>query len=126
MCTGTPSQAETTEVEDGTKGIQMPYRTAIVPHAAQRPSWVARGWYRWIGKLVYGGEESCGHCKFWKPPKKLRDWYWDTDENGRRGKVWYDVKGDCKLLFGEEDTTQHHRCDRFRPRRRYMHREKIG
>lgn len=101
----------------------MPYRTAVVPYEEKGPGLLTRLWNQWIGRLVYGGPETCGHCKFWKPPKKLRDWCWE-DTATYRSKVWYDVKGDCKLLFGKEDKTQHETCDRFRPRRRYMHREK--
>ena len=33
-------------------------------------------------------------------------------------------KGDCKLLYGKQDTESGDTCARFWPRRRYMHRVK--
>ena len=96
-----------------------------------RVSWVVRAWRKVFGILVYTGPETCGHCKFWIPPATLRDYRFEdvgepTKENGfiyqERRKVWYDCEGDCKLLFGEEDKTQHETCDRFQPKRRYKHR----
>lgn len=95
-----------------------PYRSVdFFPSTPKQPSFSTRWWRRWIGQLVYGGEKTCGHCKYWKPRK-----YWQygdvlrsIDERG---------KGDCKLLYGKEDTKKDDTCERFKPRRRYMHREK--
>lgn len=94
-----------------------PYREPGMVEPEPKVPWVVRAWRAVFGRKVYGGPETCGHCKFWKPPKLLRNWYY---EDGK--KIWYDVKGDCKLLFGTEDKTQYGECDRFRPKRRYMHR----
>lgn len=77
-----------------------------------------KAFFAWLlGPLVYDGPQDCGHCKFWKPPRKLRDWYWENHK-----KIWYDCKGDCKLIFGKKDTTKTDDCHRFTPKRRYMRR----
>ena len=83
--------------------------------------WV-RLWHRYVGKLVYGGKETCGHCKYWHWPKnkKAASEYW-SDRTGK----WEKAKGDCKLLYGDNDTLPNESCDRFHPRRKYMHRVKI-
>jgi hypothetical protein len=84
-----------------------------------KPGPLTRLWRRVVGRLVYGGPETCGHCKRWTAPKRLRKQGWRNGDY-----VWYDVEGDCRLLFGKEDTTQHDTCRRFKARRRYMHRER--
>jgi hypothetical protein len=89
------------------------------PKSNGRPRPIKKLFEWFFGPLVYDGPRDCGHCKFWKPPRKLRDWYWDNDNHK---KVWYDCKGDCKLIFGEKDTTKSDDCHRFTPRRRYMRR----
>ena len=95
-----------------------PYRTQLAryekPH---RPNFVIRLWYRFVGKLVYGGKETCGHCKYWTEPEEACEWI---------SGEWAPNKGDCKLLYGEKDTVHTEGCCRFTPARRYMHREKIS
>jgi hypothetical protein len=81
---------------------------------------IARVLERLLGPLVYDGPHDCGHCKYWKAPRRLRDYRW---QNGVQ--VWYDCKGDCKLLFGKKDTTKTGECHRFTPKRRYMRRVKV-
>lgn len=89
-------------------------------------------WRRQFGVLCYAGPNTCGHCKYWKAPRprpvKLRcgvryhdghychkDWHWAIKSPS---------KGDCRLLYGKQDTESGDTCARFWPRRRYMHRAK--
>jgi hypothetical protein len=81
--------------------------------------WTVRLWRRLFGRLVYDGPETCGHCKYWKPPLlKPRKTY--HSRTGKEQMLYYN--GDCKLLFGEDDTIERDTCTRFAPRRRYKHR----
>lgn len=82
------------------------------------PGPLTRLWRRVFGQLVYDGPETCGHCKFWKRP----------NPEFKKGKfIGYGkyeqipFRGDCKLLYGKEDTLSTD-CDRFTPRRRYHRR----
>jgi hypothetical protein len=96
-----------------------PYRENLPVLDYARPNFLVRWWYRWIGKLVYTGKPTCGHCKYWKPPST---WTWDVMYWGESPGEY----GDCKLLYGTKDTGKDDTCDRFAPRRRYKHREKKG
>ena len=82
----------------------------------RRPNVFVRLWYSFVGKLVYGGEPTCGHCCYWTEPEEKEEYF-------RGEKIL--CKGDCKLLYGEEDTLPTDTCRRFTPARRYMHREKV-
>lgn len=104
-----------------------PYRSSSLMLPEPRPLFLVRWWRKLVGKLVYGGSETCGHCKYWKEGwKRAREMYWSSAFNTnmvRHTKIKTE-KGDCRLMYGEEDTALHDTCDRFRPRRRYMHRVK--
>lgn len=99
-----------------------PYRE---PGEINNPMVAKRWWWKIFGRLIYEGPEVCGQCKYWKAPKKLRDWEWQWDGDGQQKKIWYSVKGDCKLLFGKEDTTMHDNCKQFTAARKYKRRIKI-
>jgi hypothetical protein len=73
---------------------------------------IKRLFARLFGPLIYDGEETCGHCKYWKRPENLKT---------SGGSKYY---GDCKLLVGKRDTVYTDTCHRFTPRRRYMRRVK--
>lgn len=94
-----------------------PYRTAAecLVDPIARPNVFVRAWRKAFGQLVYGGEKTCGHCRYWKPKKRwpYESWWPVVVENGL---------GDCKLLFGKEDTRKEDACERFTARRRYKHR----
>lgn len=108
-----------------------PYRGAISPYEPiPRPWWGARLWNRLFGVLVYDGPETCGHCTYWKPPgyDKIRT---RCDKNYHGSRACYAqyhvekvlrTKGDCKLLFGKEDTTKDETCDRFTGARKFKRR----
>lgn len=91
----------------------MPYRTTRwTQDKSPRIGFFKRLWYRYVGKLVYGGEPTCGHCKYWKNPNGSSHWY---NMNN---------KGDCRLMFGEQDKFHNETCERFQAKRRFKHREK--
>jgi len=90
-------------------------RAELALQEEEQPSVLTRIWRRVFGRKVYSGPETCGHCKYWKIRKKY-DNYWHRWE--------FPSKGDCKLLYGKEDTTKDGTCHRFKARRRYKHRER--
>jgi hypothetical protein len=101
----------------------------------RRPSAWTRAWRFLFGRLVYGGPETCGHCKRWRRPKRrlTRVECTKSYHDGRSCPYsghWvftsHKVEGNCKLLFGSENTTKDETCDRFRARRRYKHRVRSG
>ena len=94
-----------------------PYRSnSLVPASSHYPNFLVRLWHRFVGKLVYGGEETCGHCKYWTEPEEAHKWI---------SGEWRANKGDCKLLYGDHDTTAKESCCRFSPKKQYMHRVKL-
>jgi len=98
-------------------------------------NFLGRMWRKAFGHLIYGGEETCGHCVYWKPPRVRSGWVPCTSEtctairgyrNCRAARHFVHIqgdKGDCKLIFGKEDTSKDDTCKRFKAKRRYKHRE---
>jgi hypothetical protein len=99
-----------------------PYRQGLVPYTEKETSFLVRIWRSIFGVLVYTGKHTCGHCKYWRKPKGEFDYLGDLH--------WYyeppraDWSGDCKLIYSHDgkETTKDDTCDRFSPRRKYMHR----
>lgn len=111
-----------TEVEELRERVQQlehenyTLRVGHPPKVTKVPWWV-----RLFGRKVYEGPETCGHCRYWKPPLNEPHWQFNQRTQKREIKYYY---GDCKLLFGETDTIETETCPRFQPKREFMHRVK--
>lgn len=98
---------------------ELEHRDEPKSNALEHVGLIKRFFTRFFGPLIYDGEKTCGHCKYWTDPRHPRGLEWkDT-----KGRARYAL-GDCKLLVGPYDTTYKQSCHRFTPRRRYMRRVK--
>ena len=112
-----------------TSNYGMPYRTpSDLPPPGPRPNFLIRAWRAVFGRLIYDGEETCGHCRYWKPVmerKVVGEKYSSillmrVDEYR---KVPYE-KGDCILIYSADgrDKRPEEKCHRFTARRKYKRR----
>ena len=104
----------------------------------RKPNLIVRVWL-WLtglfGVLVYGGPKTCGHCVYWSRPlpRLVRYSCNDRFHDGYRCNRMYHWKiiprrkvGTCKLTYGKWNRKPDETCGRFKPRRRYKHRVRLG
>lgn len=105
-----------------------PYRSnplALAP--ASKPNFLVRAWRFIFGRLIYDGEETCGHCRYWKPvviKEKERKWS-NLISNYYNATVKTKAeKGDCKLIYSEngQEKKPNEACHRFTAKRKYKRR----
>jgi len=112
-------RAEVEGLRVGPEGLRVGPAPKInpAPEINRKVSW----WVRVFGRKVYTGPKTCGHCVQFKPyfessPGSLVGWTWSA------ARAQYYHWG-CKLLVhGWKRQHDDQGCDRFKPRRRYMHR----
>jgi hypothetical protein len=105
-----------------------PYRSntlALAP--ASKPNFLVRAWRAIFGRLIYDGEETCGHCRYWKPvflkeKQRVFSDFFGTSYNSTVTVLA--AKGDCKLIYSEDgqEKKQNETCHRFTAKRKYKRR----